>query len=98
MAYSMLKPGGTMVYSTCSFSYEEDEEVIDYLLKQTDASLVKMPSSPLFYQSKNNGQGIHLFPFLFPGEGHYIALIKKPGTILKKEKKTPVEYIAPPLP
>ena len=89
MAYSMLKPGGVMVYSTCSFSYEEDEEVIDYLLERTDAVLKSIPDSPLFYRSKNNGHGIHLFPFLFPGEGHYVALISKPGALVKKEKKAP---------
>lgn len=89
IAYSMLKPGGTMVYSTCSFSYEEDEEAIDYLLNNSDAELVPIPDNFLFYKSKNSGHGIHLFPFLFPGEGHYIALIKKPGTLVKKEKKKP---------
>ena len=31
--------------------------------------------------------GIHLLPFLFPGEGHYICLIKKPGnSVFKREK------------
>ena len=77
MSYQMLKPGGTMVYSTCSFSYEEDEEVIDYLLKKTDASIANIDDNSLFYKSK--GHGIHLLPSLFPGEGHYIAIIKKPG-------------------
>ena len=77
MSYQMLKPGGTMVYSTCSFSYEEDEEVIDYLLDKTDASIIDLESNSLFYKSQ--GKGIHLLPSLFPGEGHYIALIKKPG-------------------
>ena len=89
IAYEMLKPGGTMVYSTCSFSYEEDEEVIDYLLNKTNAFLCEIPNNNLFYRSKNNGHGIHLFPFLFPGEGHYIALISKPGVLTKKTKKEP---------
>ena len=84
IAYSMLKPGGLMVYSTCSFSYEEDEEVIAYLLNNSDASLVDIPNSELFYKNKTNGYGIHLLPFLFPGEGHYIALIKKHGQLNKK--------------
>ena len=83
MAYNMLKPGGKMVYSTCSFSYEEDEEVIAHLLNNTDAELENIPCSPLYYQGKNS-YGVHLFPYLFPGEGHYIALIKKPGFINKK--------------
>ena len=87
MSYKMLKPGGIMVYSTCSFSYEEDEEVIDYLLKNTDASLVDVSESELFYKNKTNGYGFHLLPFIFPGEGHYIALIKKPGELVKKSDK-----------
>ncbi len=85
MCYKMLKPGGTMVYSTCSFSYEEDEEVITYLLENSDATLKEIEKNPLFYVSKI-GYGIHLLPSLFPGEGHYIALINKPGQPQKKNK------------
>ena len=85
MCYQMLKPGGTMVYSTCSFSYEEDEEIVAFLLDNSDATLIDIPSSPLYYISKS-GYGIHLLPNLFPGEGHYIALIKKPGLLIQKIK------------
>ena len=85
MCYQMLKPGGTMVYSTCSFSYEEDEEIVAFLLDNSDATLIDVPSSPLYYISKS-GYGIHLLPNLFPGEGHYIALIKKPGLLIQKIK------------
>lgn len=79
-AYQLLKPGGKLVYSTCSFSYEEDEEVIQDLLNKTDAILEDIPDHPMFFKSSSK-IGIHLFPFLFPGEGHYICLIKKPGTL-----------------
>ena len=79
IAYEMLKPGGKMVYSTCSFSYEEDEEVIKHLLDNSDAQIEDIEDNALFYKNKENHYGIHLFPHLFPGEGHYICVIKKPG-------------------
>jgi NOL1/NOP2/fmu family ribosome biogenesis protein len=82
----MLKPGGKMVYSTCSFSYEEDEEIVDFLLNNTDAELGHIPDSLYYYHNKNNDKGIHILPSLFPGEGHYIALISKPGVIVSKIK------------
>ena len=87
-AYNMLKAGGILCYSTCSFSYEEDEEIIEYLLNNTDAELVKIEENPLFYVNKNKPYGIHLFPSIFPGEGHYICLIKKPGVSSNKVLET----------
>ena len=33
-AFSLLNPGGTLVYSTCTFEPEENEEVVDFLLKK----------------------------------------------------------------
>ena len=83
-AYNMLKPGGIMCYSTCSFSIEEDEEIVEYLLNNSDAEVVKIEDNPLFYVNRSKPYGIHLFPSLFPGEGHYICLIKKPGELSNK--------------
>ena len=98
IAYSMLKEGGEMVYSTCSFSYEEDEEVIDYLLNNTDAEIKPIEDNPLYYLNKAKTLGIHLLPSLFPGEGHYICLIKKPGVLkpsVSKDSKNKMPYDIP---
>ena len=91
IAYSMLKPGGILSYSTCSFSMEEDENVIESLLNNTDAELVKIPNNPLYYINKKKPLGIHLLPSIFPGEGHYICLIKKPGNSVKNKNKVVID-------
>jgi NOL1/NOP2/sun family putative RNA methylase len=39
-AYDLLKPGGTMVYSTCSLEPEEDEAIVDYLLKNREGATI----------------------------------------------------------
>lgn len=83
MCYSMLKEGGTMVYSTCSYSYEEDEEIIEFLLGKTDAKLENIADFPGIFRSSKYPETVHLFPSHFEGEGHYIALIKKPGSLAK---------------
>jgi len=38
-ASRMLKPGGTLVYSTCTFAPEENEEAIDWLLTKTEGQI-----------------------------------------------------------
>jgi NOL1/NOP2/sun family putative RNA methylase len=41
-AYTALKPGGVLVYSTCTLDPAENEEVIDHLISNTDAKLERI--------------------------------------------------------
>ena len=86
IAYQMLKPGGLLMYSTCSFSEEEDEDVVLSLTNTTEAEVIEL-NHPLFYKNKNKPYGIHIFPSIFPGEGHYLCLIKKPGLCVQNNIK-----------
>ncbi len=74
-ALKMLKPGGQLVYSTCTFSKEEDEEVIQYLL-QLDPSL-KVLTIEMQNGFVQNEYGTKLFPHRIKGEGHFVSLLQK---------------------
>lgn len=80
IAYQMLKPGGILSYSTCSYSYEEDEEVIEHLLAREKAIVLPSINSSLVFKGK---YGFHFLPHLFSGEGQYVCQIQKPGAINK---------------
>lgn len=75
-AYKCLKKGGVMVYSTCTFAIEEDEEVIKYLLDNTNASIIPIKMENDFSKSIGIDGAIRLYPFKFKGEGHFICLIE----------------------
>lgn len=85
MAFKMLKPGGTLMYSTCSYSYEEDEEVIEYLLENSPAKLQQIEHFDGELRSKKYPETVHLFSSYFKGEGQYIAKIIKPGILTKNK-------------
>ncbi len=75
-AYSLLKKNGIMVYSTCTFEKKENEEIINFLLSQTNASLINIPADIAHYRGIDIPEAIRLYPFDFEGEGHFITLIK----------------------
>ncbi|MCD8209380.1 MAG: hypothetical protein LUC31_00995 [Coprobacillus sp.] len=86
LSADMVKEGGYLLYSTCSFSQEEDEDIIEWLLStRGDFEVVDINTSPLFCVNKKKPLGIHFFPSLFPGEGQYVCLLRKSGH--KKESK-----------
>jgi 16S rRNA C967 or C1407 C5-methylase (RsmB/RsmF family)/NOL1/NOP2/fmu family ribosome biogenesis protein len=88
LAYDMLKEGGTLSYSTCSFSYEEDEAtILAFKALHPEIVLVNLPSDPSFYRTKELPEAVHLFPSHFEGEGQFICLFKKPGTLVRTLKK-----------
>lgn len=87
----MLKPGGHLVYSTCTFNQIENEGVIEaFLDEQSDWSLqgFQLPGLP----EAGNGM-LRLWPHKNEGEGHFIALLKKPeNSPLSKKKPLPLSW------
>ncbi len=85
-AASYLDNDGYLIYSTCSFSYEEDEDIIiNFLINNSDFEIINLNNSPLFYSHPSLKEAIHLLPSLFNGEGHFIALLHKIGNSNCKE-------------
>jgi len=85
-AYDCLKPGGRMVYSTCSLEPEEDEMVVDYALKKfSDLTVVPFDPSigdpgtvtwegPLDHRIAGTRR---FWPHKTGLEGFYIAVLEK---------------------
>lgn len=85
----MLKPGGRMVYSTCTFNPCENEETINaFLQSHPDFSLLEMPHDggfssgrPEWTADKNAelSKTLRLWPQNVDGEGHFFAVMEKSG-------------------
>lgn len=87
-AFNALKENGTMVYSTCTLEPEEDEEVIDFLLKKFDNAKIEKINLDIksgkpvqefenkIYSSEIK-KTLRLWPQLNDTEGFFIAKIKK---------------------
>lgn len=78
-AYQMLKPGGLLLYSTCTFSKQENEDQIRHALLSFDFKLLPLPLIPGGDRGIDMPEVIRLLPIHFPGEGHFIALLQKKG-------------------
>ena len=87
-AISMLKPGGLLMYSTCTFSPVENEGLISYVLEQfPEMELLDMEDYPGFTPGNpqwGNGdtrllKTRRIFPHHMDGEGHFLALLRKKG-------------------
>lgn len=92
---AMLKPGGRLAYSTCTFSRLEDEgALIDFMIRFPEFSQVKI--DPNFGLDTRTGFG-RIWPHLHEGEGHFIGLLEKNGKkpekpiMLKRLKTEPPE-------
>ncbi|HKA43341.1 MAG TPA: RsmB/NOP family class I SAM-dependent RNA methyltransferase [Burkholderiales bacterium] len=76
-AATLLKPGGRLVYATCSFLAEENEEVVAGFLA-THPGYRQMDCGALLKQqgiALDTGQDLHLWPHLHATDGFYAAVL-----------------------
>ncbi|MCU7682430.1 RsmF rRNA methyltransferase first C-terminal domain-containing protein [Streptococcus agalactiae] len=76
-AIKMLARGGILVYSTCTWSPEENEEVVNWLLQEYDyLELVDIPKLNGMVEGINIPQVARMYPHHFQGEGQFVAKLR----------------------
>ncbi|MFC6261221.1 RsmF rRNA methyltransferase first C-terminal domain-containing protein [Levilactobacillus fujinensis] len=85
-AVKMVKPGGQLIYSTCTFAPEEDEQMMAWVLKTfPDFHLVPVTKSAGVVDARPDwadgnpelAKAARLFPHLMQGEGHFVAKLAR---------------------
>lgn len=89
-AVNLLRPGGYLLYSTCTFSEDEDEGTVKETLKRFP-ELELIPLDIGRVPGACGGFGLpgcmRLFPHKIKGEGHFLALMRKRGGEARQEAR-----------
>ena len=74
-----LKPGGFLIYSTCTFNHFENDDTVEWIARELGADILPPQEFPPVV---NTRFGQVLLPGLVPGEGQYVAALRKHGESL----------------
>ncbi len=95
-AARLVRPGGRLVYSTCTFAPEEDEEAVAAFLQAHPEFQPEILATPWFVPGENGSH--RMWPHRLLGEGHFAAVLRKaegeaPEYDLPKGEKLPKEWL-----
>ena len=96
-AARMVRPGGRLVYSTCTFAPEEDEGAVAAFLESHPEFSPEDVDAPWFIPVENGGY--RMWPHKLLGEGHFAAVLRKNGgeegdTDIPGGEKLPTQWLS----
>ena len=75
-AWDALKPGGILIYSTCTFNEEENEKNVEWIAESLGAEVLPIDYDPSWGITEGT-MGYHFYPHKTKGEGFYICALRK---------------------
>lgn len=75
-----LKPGGLLIYSTCTYNKHENEEMVDYIINYLGATVVEVPINSEWNITPAIGRDYACYrfmPHMTQGEGLFICVLRK---------------------
>ena len=96
-AAQLVRPGGRLVYSTCTFAPEEDELAVAAFLQEHPEFEPETVEAPWFVPGENGSH--RMWPHKLLGEGHFAAVLRRVNggeteTEIPKGEKRPKEWTA----
>ncbi len=100
--WGCLKPNGILIYSTCTFNTQEDEENLDWLTKEYESETLSLTLQPEWgiteVRSAAGAVGYKFFPHKAKGEGFFMSVIRKNSGadhgFNTKKSKSPFAYLS----
>ncbi|WP_435926812.1 16S rRNA (cytosine(1407)-C(5))-methyltransferase RsmF [Dryocola sp. BD613] len=83
-AFHALRPGGTLIYSTCTLNREENQQICQWLLDEWPDAVEIDPLHELFPQADKaiTKEGfLHVFPQIYDCEGFFVARLRKTASV-----------------
>ena len=85
--WGSLKEDGILVYSTCTYNTQEDEDNVRWLTEEFGCEPVHIETDPSWGIVRNEVEGIecfHFYPHRVKGEGFFAAVLRKVGKVKKE--------------
>ena len=89
--WNALKPGGFLIYSTCTFNTQENEDNVKTLSEELEAEIIPVPVHPEWNITgalRHDIPAYRFFPHRTRGEGFFLALIQKTGSPQETGRKS----------
>ena len=80
--WQALRPGGLLIYSTCTYNRQENEEMSDFIVRELGATSLEVPIEPSWNIHPAIGSDCHCYRFMphrVDGEGLFMAVFRKDG-------------------
>ena len=87
--WDALRPGGILIYSTCTFNPWENEENAEWIAEHLGADILPVDIHPSWGITEGH-PGYHFYPHKTKGEGFYLCVLRKHGNETRPiEKRLP---------
>ena len=80
--WNALRPGGLLIYSTCTYNHQENEQMADFIVNELGATSLEVPVEPQWNIHPAIGSECHCYRFMphrVDGEGLFMAVFRKDG-------------------
>ncbi len=95
--FPALAEDGILIYSTCTFNKEEDEENVKWIAEELGAEILEVQLDDS-WQVSTIGAGYHFYPHKTRGEGFFLAALRKTSeaSLSRRKKKNDAKNVLPP--